>query len=472
VNWESLPQQYREATGPIWQRYDLFEHTGLRARLGSAKDDISVLMTYVALDNYLKDHGKLCFVITQTLFKTVGGGEGFRRFRLGKTGQPVKALQVDDMVDLQPFEGATNRTAVFLCQKGEETEYPVEYHLWRKKEKGSIAIDLSWSEVQDRTIVRYWKAQSVDGSTQGPWICGKPKALRALRNVLGAAEYKAREGCSGGLNSVYLLKVVARENNKLRIQNFTDNAKKKVAHVEVLLEPDLVFPTLRGREVRRWQAIPEIAIVIPQNPDSPSNAMPLRTLQTKFPKTFNYLNGFYGDLTARTILKQYLQNQPFYAMYNTGPYTFAPYKVVWTRVGDDLRCAVVGGHKIGELSNEIVTPIETVVFVPFEDLDESHFFCALLNSSPSRFTVSSYSNKGTGSFGSPHILEHIAISKYQSENALHRELARLSKSCHQKTAADIDVRDLEEQIDELAAELWDLTKDELKEIKESLEEMQ
>jgi len=50
VNWESLPQQYREATGPIWQRYDLFEHTGLRARLGSAKDDISVLMTYVSID--------------------------------------------------------------------------------------------------------------------------------------------------------------------------------------------------------------------------------------------------------------------------------------------------------------------------------------------------------------------------------------------------------------------------------------
>ena len=77
-----------------------------------------------------------------------------------------------------------------------------------------------------------------------------------------------------------------------------------------------------------------------------------------------------------------------------------------------------------------------------------------------------------GSFGSPHILEHIAISKYQRENALHGELARLSKSCHQKAAAGIDVNDLEEQIDELAAELWGLSKAELREIKESLEEMQ
>ena len=54
---------------------------------------------------------------------------------------------------------------------------------------------------------------------------------------------------------------------------------------------------------------------------------------------------------------------------------------------------------------------------------------------------------------------------------LHRDLARLSKQCHEKAAIGIDVRDLEEQIDNLAAELWGLTKQELKDIKESLEEM-
>ena len=360
-------------------------------------------------------------MITQTLFKTVGGGEGFRRFQLGKRGQPIKVMQVDDMVDLQPFEGATNRTAVILCQKGQKTEYPIEYHLWRKKEKGSISIDLSLSEVQARTIVRYLKAQSISDSLTGPWVTAKPKAIRALRNVMGTSDYIAREGCSGGLNSVYLLHVIEKENNTLRIQNYTENAKVKVKHVEALLEPDFVFPTLRGREVRRWKAIPEIAIVIPHNPDNPSNGMPIQTLEKKYPKTFNYFNSFHSDLVARSILKHFLQNQPFYALYNTGQYTFSPYKVVWTRVTDDLRCAVVGDHSVASLSNVTVTPIETVVFVPFEDLNESHYFCALLNSTPSRFTIASYSNKGTGSFGSPHILEHVAIKKYDSNSVLHIE---------------------------------------------------
>jgi len=50
-------------------------------------------------------------------------------------------------------------------------------------------------------------------------------------------------------------------------------------------------------------------------------------------------------------------------------------------------------------------------------------------------------------------------------------LAGLSKQYHEKVAAGISVSDLEEQIDEVAAELWGLSKKEPKDIKESLEEM-
>ena len=61
---------------------------------------------------------------------------------------------------------------------------------------------------------------------------------------------------------------------------------------------------------------------------------------------------------------------------------------------------------------------------------------------------------------------------FDPKNELYQGLSRLSKQCHEKAAAGIDVNDLEEQIDELAAELWGLTKEELAEIKDSLEELQ
>jgi len=59
INWEHLPDGYRQAIAPIWIGYGLFQQRGMRAAF--TKDDISVLMTYVTADKLLKDGGKLGF---------------------------------------------------------------------------------------------------------------------------------------------------------------------------------------------------------------------------------------------------------------------------------------------------------------------------------------------------------------------------------------------------------------------------
>ena len=47
-----------------------------------------------------------------------------RRFKLGPTGPFFKVEQLDDMVELQPFEGATNRTSLVLFKKSKKINYP------------------------------------------------------------------------------------------------------------------------------------------------------------------------------------------------------------------------------------------------------------------------------------------------------------------------------------------------------------
>jgi hypothetical protein len=126
------------------------------------KKDVAMLMLYVSMDNYLRDGGKLGFVITQTVFKTKGAGDGFRRFRLGQEGPRLKVLSVDDLVELQPFEGASNRTATVVLQKGEGTEYPAGYTLWRKAKPGKVGMDLSLEEVEERTTRRLLSARPVN----------------------------------------------------------------------------------------------------------------------------------------------------------------------------------------------------------------------------------------------------------------------------------------------------------------------
>ena len=91
--------------------------TGHAARLGGGKKDLSMLFVYESIESYLKDDGLLGFVITQSLFKTREAGAGFRRFSF-TSDQKVKYIQpkrVIDMTELHPFEGATNRTASFVC---------------------------------------------------------------------------------------------------------------------------------------------------------------------------------------------------------------------------------------------------------------------------------------------------------------------------------------------------------------------
>ena len=140
-------------------------------------------------------------------------------------------------------------------------------------------------------------------------------------------------------------------------------------------------------------------------------------------------------------------------------------------MGEKLRSVVVSTSDIDGSLKEAkpIIPQHTIVFVALSDYEEAHYLCAFMNSTIADFVARSYSVGK--SFGSPHILDYIKIPLFDKANINHRDLARLSQQCHEKTAAGIDVSDLEEQIDELAAELWVLTKEELKEIKESLEEL-
>ncbi len=150
VNWQSLPISYRQTLIPLNQeRYKLFRLRGQMASSGSAQIDLATLLTYVSADRYLRSAGRLGFIVTQSLFQSKAG-EGFRRFAL-QDGQPLMVLHVDDMVDLMPFEGANNRTSVFVMKKNEPTSYPVNYTFWKREGIGSISESASLSDVQDAT---------------------------------------------------------------------------------------------------------------------------------------------------------------------------------------------------------------------------------------------------------------------------------------------------------------------------------
>jgi hypothetical protein len=118
VNWESLPEDYRDGMKPLWQHYGLFSLSGSAGRLGGGKKDLAMLFVYTAVDHYLKGNARLGFVITQTIFKTKGAGDGFRQFSFSSSGKIVflKPLVVHDLSSIQVFEGRNESNICFLMR--------------------------------------------------------------------------------------------------------------------------------------------------------------------------------------------------------------------------------------------------------------------------------------------------------------------------------------------------------------------
>ena len=472
VNWESLPENYRKDTSNLWQKHNLFSYKGFDAILGKAKDDISILMTYVATDKYLKEDGKLGFLITQSVFKTAGAGQGFRRFRLGD-GKPIQVLHVDDMVELQPFEGASNRTSVVILQKGRVTKYPMPSYLyWRKTAKGkSIAQSAKLEDVLQMTQRKQFSAQPVDeNDLTSPWLTGKPKAIRAVKKVLGQSDYVAHEGVNtGGANGVYWVDIVnKRPDGLVLISNITEGAKRKVESVQMAIEPDLLYPLLRGRDVKKWQAEPSAYVIVTHEFGMKLNAIPEDEMKTSYPKTYQYLKRFEVVLRERAAYKRYFRSDaPFYSMFDVGDYTFAAYKVVWTRIAK-IEAAIVN-----ILEEKPIIPQETITMVSCKNHKEAHYIAAMVNSVIFQYATSSYSQIGGKSMGSMHVLQNIHIPKFNSADKVHQELASLSENAHQATAMGDGekLREIEQRIDELAAQVWGLSREELAEIQNSLKEI-
>jgi len=479
VNWESLPEEYRRSTKTLWEAYGLFPHGGMDTILGKGKKDISMLMTYVAMDKYLKPRGKLGFVITQSVFKTSGAGQGFRRFLLSGNAS-IRVVHVDDMVELQPFEGASNRTSVVVLQKGRPMSYPMPSYLyWRKTVKGkSIPVDGTLEDVLGMTKRMQFAAAPVsEDDPTSPWITGRPRALKAVKKVLGKSDYVAHAGCyTGGANAVYWIEIVAeRPDGLVVVSNVTEGAKKKVESVQAVLEPDLLYPLLRGRDVQRWRAEPSAYIIMAQDPVK-RRGIDEDKMKTRYPKTYQYLKRFERVLRERAAFKRYftrrnrrgriVETGPFYSMFDVGDYTFAPYKVVWRgEVALTLNSAVIKDSK-----SKIVVPDQTAYLVAFNDHRAAHFFCGILNSVPIRLIYALHKFKHV----SMHFISHVNIPQFDSQNILHLHLAELSERAHEAAQKEDkeELRAIEDEIDKLAAQIWGLSDEEFEEIQQNLDEIE
>jgi len=454
IRWGYLAEEYRKATLDMWKGYGLFSLKGHASRLGGGEKDFSMLFTYAAADYYLSRNGKLGFLITQEVFKSKGAGEGFRKFRLGDKG-PLNVLKAHDLVSVQPFEGAANKTAAIFLSKRGETEYPLPYTVWsRKKGVGRIPTDLRLRDAKKLLSKERLVARPI-GKINGSWQTMREGDVN-LERIEGASAYRARRGASTEPYGVFWVEVEeVLSNGDLIVRNLVEKGKRKIRQVRERVEADLVYPAVRGADIVRWGAKPGVYVLMVQDPEK-SEPYPEKKMKKEWAHTYNYLTKFREVLLSRgsRTVRELAKRTAFYAMFGIGRYTVARYKVVWKRMASDLVAAVIGQAKT-DFGWKMIIPTDTTSLIATEDEDEAHYICAILNSEHVRRFIRSYSSAGRG-FGAPSVMEHVGIPKYDDKNKIHKFLSGVSKRLHKLREEDAEgkISELEKDVDKYVGALF------------------
>ena len=458
IRWGYLADQYRRLTLKLWHNYGLFSLKGHETRMGAGEKDFSMLFVYACADRYLKDEGVLGFVITQEVFKSKGAGEGFRRFRLGEKGPDMKVLGMEDMVQLQPFQGAANKTAIFTLKKGPATNYPVDVVEWRRKPGiGKIQPEWPLAEVLAKTTRAKLQAIPVDLKRPvSSWQTAKCDDLKLSARLKGKNPYTARLGARVEPYGVFWLNLKeVRPDGQLVVENQHDRGKRVIAKTCCSIEPDLVFPAVSGGDIVRFGIKQPFYVLISQDPAQRA-PYPEEWMLDHAPLTLAYLKQFEKVLKSRgsNIVRQFAEKTEFYAMFGIGSYTFARYRVVWKRMTNRMAATVLTTWKTPFGSKTVVATDTTSLFTA-KSADEAHYLCAIINSKTVDDFIRSFSSGGRG-FGAPSVVKDLAIPLFDDGKRVHRRLAQLSCDAHEAVDHDRGIADIEAKINDAVEELWNL----------------
>ena len=430
VRWSKLPESYRERAKPTCEQYAIFSET---PHHGGNELDISGMITYTTADKWLKPGGTLAFVITQTHFQSPSS-HGFRRFRIGP-GEFLAPSSVDDLATLKPFPDAANKTSVAVFRKGAAApRYPVSYRRWApSRSSRAIPANLSLPQVMERLEVHECEAHPVDGEGS-PWAILPPGRFGAVARLRGRSPgVRGRKGITTDLNAVYFVNVDAVNGNNglVRVTTRPETGKTEIGGARSFwIEPTLLYPLLKGAadfetcytkpRHRLFAFVPNHGIRQQDHREAEEH------MARSCPRTEDYFRAYERWLRKRSTWRGRMPGAPFYAVYNVGRYTFAPYKVLWAEQSRTFKAAVATGAETPLVGHRPYVPDHKIFFVEFADAAPAYFLCGLLSSSLVREFVESH----TIAIQVGNIFKHMRLPSFDPSVEDHELLSDLVERAH------------------------------------------
>ncbi|MFR2716024.1 MAG: Eco57I restriction-modification methylase domain-containing protein [Anaerococcus obesiensis] len=476
IAWKSMSNAYRKGTLDVWLSYGIFEKNAYDKK--TTHDDFGMAVVYVAIDQYLKDSGKLAFLLPASFLKSAKGGQGFRKFEITRNNQniPFSVEIVNDFSDVHLF---TIPTILSVFKKGTEMTYPFKnYKRWIQiNGKKRLDSHSTWSMVKSKFFSSKQIAQPIDLSDKtSAWLTVE-KDFYSIANTITnsniVSPYRGRKGVEpAGAKGVYVLKdVVKQDNEKIIVSgDFSRQRRKDIKDIgerRAKVEQEFIYPMLGGRNIEKWRVKSFEFMLIPHDLEN-LYGIQEEDLARRSPKTLRYLKVYEKPLFASRLQNGKFFNpdiQPFYRLDNIGSYTFARYKVLWKEQTKNFAAVAVDtfNNTLPSVTNlyfDYDRPFvvdSKVLMLECNSMEEAYYVSGILNSPVISRIIDAYAiatNRGID------VLQNIKVPRFDSNNLVHAQISNISRELHLDRQNQISkyniIESLEKKLDLLVLQLYSI----------------
>lgn len=404
----------------------------LKAAFGDFFDGTADIYTYfyaLALKQLLTPLGCCCYIAPNKFFRAAYG----KNLRSLLTSHLARVRSLIDFGDTQLFDGATTYPAIVLAQRAMT---PPQSSIWCCEIRDTALLPQLWHHVQHRGHAVPVRQLAPDG-----WQLDDPTVAALLRKL---QQNSTPLGVLPGVQMYYGIKTGCNEAFVI------DGATRQRLLDEDPNSADVIFPWLRGRDLKRWQTEPSGKFVIniqnggnhpwPWTGKEESEAEKL--FAARYPAIHRHLQPFREKLEKRSDQGEFYWELRACA-YNDA---FLKPKIMWPDMAQKMRVT---------FDTSTTFCGNTAYFFPTDDL----FFLALFNSNVIAFWASktlAIFQGDTFRFFSQNVSQFpIPQADDAARQLLRNEVAAIIARVQADPAADITAQ--ERKIDELVYDLYGLS---------------
>ncbi len=304
LNFTDMEESQKEKAKPLFLHYGLAGAPG-ELLLGNSRIDLAALVMMKTLSENLHPRGKAYFFTPLSVILNEGAHNRFRKGSLGK--RDFRIREIRDFNGQEIFQDVSTRCGFLSIETDRKPEAPIPYYTLENSR---------WEKQWARPISSPGSAYIVETD--------RSEIPREIPRIQIEKSSQPRQGINtGGRNSFYIFSsCLPLKPGIVRVGNREGT---------VDLPEELIYPLI-GRNQFKETPVPDKFIFLPY---SDEGRILSREELAAYPLAFAYVERNRELLESRKgiLMQSRMKNGTYWGLLGIGPYTFAPWKIVWESYG-------------------------------------------------------------------------------------------------------------------------------------------